>query len=226
MPSGKTHDRITLWSLPLVAGLTFGQTRSSHLTLLVSASFLFSGLMFGPDLDLNSRQFQRWGWFRWLWVPYQKSLHHRSFLSHGPFIGTALRVLYLFTWLGGFGVITTMAIEFLFSVEWTISSLAGELWQFLVNHSLEWIAIFCGLELGAMSHYLSDWGSSIYKRLQSQGVYGLIPPSVLVKKPKNTTSRRSRSNSSSTSPKSSSTSPKKSSRRSRNSSTVGNSRKR
>lgn len=219
MPSGKTHDRITLWSLPLVAGLTFGQTRSSHITLLVSASFLFSGLMFGPDLDLHSRQFQRWGWFRWLWVPYQNSLHHRSFLSHGPFIGTALRVLYLCTWLGCFGLIIAMAMEFLFMVEWTVSDLATELWEFFLNYSLEWTAIFCGLELGAMSHYVCDWLSSIYKRFQTQGVYGVIFSSVTPKKSKNSTSRRSSSHGSSTG-------NKKNSRGYGNSSTTSKSRKR
>ena len=30
MPSRRTHDQITLWSLPLVAALTFGQTREQQ----------------------------------------------------------------------------------------------------------------------------------------------------------------------------------------------------
>ncbi len=29
--------------------------------------------MFGPDLDIYSVQFQRWGFLRWIWLPYQKS---------------------------------------------------------------------------------------------------------------------------------------------------------
>src|SRR6476469_8723425 len=105
MPSGRTHDQITLWSLPLVAALTFGQTSSSNLTLLVSGSFLFGGLMFGPDLDIYSCQYQRWGWFKAIWLPYQKSLRHRSFLSHGPLIGTALRILYLAIWIAVLGML-------------------------------------------------------------------------------------------------------------------------
>ncbi len=35
MPSGKTHDRITLWSLPGIAGFTSILTRSGDLTLMV-----------------------------------------------------------------------------------------------------------------------------------------------------------------------------------------------
>ncbi len=52
MPSGRTHDRITMYALPFVAGFTLWQTRSSNATLLVAGGFLFGGLMFGPDLDI------------------------------------------------------------------------------------------------------------------------------------------------------------------------------
>ncbi len=99
MPSGQTHDSITLWSLPVVAGLTFERTRSTSLTLVVSGGFLFSGLMFGPDLDIHSRQFKRWGVLRWIWLPYRRSMRHRSFLSHGPIVGTIVRLIYLFSGL-------------------------------------------------------------------------------------------------------------------------------
>ncbi|NET52662.1 MAG: metal-binding protein, partial [Merismopedia sp. SIO2A8] len=103
MPSGQTHDRITLWSLPVVSGLCVTLTKSSDLTLMLSAGFLFGGLMFGPDLDIYSRQFKRWGWLRWIWIPYQKSMRHRSVLSHGLLIGTTLRVVYLAIWIVGLG---------------------------------------------------------------------------------------------------------------------------
>ncbi|MEC4851759.1 MAG: metal-binding protein, partial [Jaaginema sp. PMC 1079.18] len=103
MPSGKTHDRVTLWSLPWLVGGSFIVTRSGELTLLVAGGYLFSGLMFGPDLDIHSVQYKRWGVFRPLWLPYQKALRHRSKLSHGVLIGTVLRVVYLLTWLLFFG---------------------------------------------------------------------------------------------------------------------------
>lgn len=72
MPSGRTHDSITLYALPIVAGVTFWQTGSSNVTLFVSGGFLFGGLMFSPDLDIYSIQYQRWGFLRWIWLPYQK----------------------------------------------------------------------------------------------------------------------------------------------------------
>ncbi|MGB3188006.1 MAG: metal-binding protein [Limnoraphis sp.] len=175
MPSGRTHDRITLWSLPVVTGFTFGQTRSSHLTLIIASCFLFSGLMFGPDLDIHrSYHFQRWGWLRWLWLPYQKSVRHRSFLSHGPVIGTAVRLLYLSIWVIILAIPVVVIAQSVWEVEWSFSQVARMILRSLSQHSTEWLAIFIGLELGAMSHYLSDWTGSAYKRIQTQGLSGLF----------------------------------------------------
>jgi uncharacterized metal-binding protein len=175
MPSGQTHDRITLWILPVVTGWTLGQTRSSHLTLIVAGCFLFSGLMFGPDLDIQrSYHFQRWGWLRWLWLPYQKSVRHRSFLSHGPIIGTAVRVLYLSVWVIILATPVAVIARGVWEVDWSLSQLARMILRSLSQHSTEWLAIFIGLELGAMGHYLSDWGGSAYKRIQTQGLGGFL----------------------------------------------------
>ena len=179
MPSGRTHDQITMWSLPLVAALTFCQTSSSNLTLLVSGSFLFGGLMFGPDLDIYSCQYQRWGWFKPIWLPYQKSLRHRSFLSHGPLIGTALRILYLALWIAVLGMLGLAIAQ-------KVGNLGGN-WQDVVlsygrsiwEHHIEILAVYIGLELGAMSHYLSDWGGSAYKRFKKKGLSGLRPPGTI-----------------------------------------------
>ncbi|KAB8319948.1 metal-binding protein [Tolypothrix campylonemoides VB511288] len=192
MPSGRTHDRITLWALPLVTGVTFWQTNSSNLTLLVAGGFLFGGLMFGPDLDIYSRPYQRWGFLRFIWLPYQKSLRHRSLLSHGPIIGTTLRVVYLG------GLIAIAAVFALFVVEklWNMQlnwQAVGETVTFtLTRYSTEFLTLFVGLELGAMSHSLSDWGGSAYKRFQKQGVRGLLPPRAKMKKRKATSRGSSR----------------------------------
>ncbi len=174
MPSGQTHDRITLWALPFVAGVTFLQTWSGNLTLLVAGGFMFGGLMFGPDLDIYSRHYQRWGFLRFIWLPYQKSLRHRSFLSHGPIIGTMLRVLYLGSVVGILAIFAVVIAEKLCNV--TLWQMLGEnLVRSLTHYSAEFLSLLLGLELGAMSHSLSDWGGSAYKRFQKQGVRGLLP---------------------------------------------------
>src|SRR3954470_999250 len=94
MPSGKTHDAITI----ILAAPTFlvalGATSSLALATLATAAMLFGGLMFGPDLDIQSRQYTRWGIFRFLWFPYKMVFKHRSRWSHGIVFGTLIRVLY------------------------------------------------------------------------------------------------------------------------------------
>lgn len=159
-----------------MAGLTFGQTQSGNLTLLVSGGFLFGGLMFGPDLDIYSCQYQRWGWFRWLWLPYQKSLRHRSLLSHGPLIGTALRILYLAIWIAVLGIVAVTIAQVLWGLKWSWHDFIQLILRSLSEHYTECFALYIGLELGAMSHSLSDWTGSAYKRCKKQGWKGLFPP--------------------------------------------------
>jgi uncharacterized metal-binding protein len=175
MPSGRTHDRITLWGLPLIVGAALAITRSDRLTLILSGAFLFSGLMFGPDLDIRSRQFSRWGWLRWLWLPYQRNIRHRSWLSHGFLTGTLVRVLYLGVWmllaLGVLLIGVAIARQPQEQGPWF------PLWQNLLEAAVkagvasiqtypaDYGALLVGLELGAVSHILSDRIVSAYKRL-------------------------------------------------------------
>lgn len=184
MPSGQTHDRITLWSLPAVTGLTIILTQSGSLTLLVSGGFLFSGLILSPDLDLRSRPFKRWGFLRWIWIPYQKAIQHRSMFSHGPIIGTTVRVLYLACWVTIFGVLGLAIVQLFQDVPWSWQQLTQGVTRSLSNHRAEWIALFLGLELGAMSHVLSDWTGSTYKRFQKKGLQGLLRPTPTAKRKK------------------------------------------
>lgn len=166
MPSGQTHDRITLWSLPVVAGGTFALTRSSSHTLLVAGGFLFGGLMFGPDLDIYSQHYRRWGWLRWIWLPYQKSIRHRSIFSHGPFLGSALRVLYLVCCLTALGFLGVGISQIIWGFPWNWQQFALQMGQALISYQSECLAVYIGLEIGAMSHYFSDLVGSAYKRLQ------------------------------------------------------------
>ncbi|MEA5467980.1 metal-binding protein [Spirulina sp. 06S082] len=175
MPSGRIHDRITLWCLPWLVLLTFLLTRSGELTLLAAAGFLFSGLMFGPDLDIYSVQFKRWGWLRWIWIPYQKALSHRSQLSHGLLIGTILRLLYLFVIASVIGVFGVTIAQLVWGFPWNWQNFWQICLQKLQQYSGEAIALFFGLELGSMSHSLADWTGSTYKRIKRNGIKTLLP---------------------------------------------------
>jgi uncharacterized metal-binding protein len=164
MPLGSTHDRITLWTAPgitLAAGVL---GNSTTVALAVGSAYLFSGLMFSGDLDTCSRHYQRWLFLRWIWLPYRKWMRHRSFWSHGPIVGTAVRVLYLSLWAGGAGLLGAWLGSRLGWWMWQPWVWGSDLWQLLQVHAemLFWIGM--GLELGSVNHSLSDWMVSRWKR--------------------------------------------------------------
>jgi uncharacterized metal-binding protein len=168
MPSGATHDRITLTCLPVVGGITLLASRSASITLSLAGSFLFSGLMFGPDLDIYSVQFKRWGVLRWIWHPYQKGLQHRSWLSHGPIVGTTFRLLYLGCWAALLGLIAFgIGIANRWPI-WDWQGVATSVRNYLLPFRWEIGAALIGLELGAMSHALSDGLNSAWSRWQKR----------------------------------------------------------
>ncbi len=125
---------------------------------------MFSGLIFGPDLDLYSFHYKRWGKLRWLWQPYQKAIKHRSIWSHGPIVGTIGRSLYLSLWLGLVGLLYLGIAQLVGAKTYTGQQLLGILQHSIESNLSVYLALFWGLELGAMSHYLSDWLVSTFKR--------------------------------------------------------------
>lgn len=167
MPSGRTHDRITLWLLPFIVGLCYLITRDGELTLLCSGGFFFSGLMFGPDLDIYSIQFKRWGIFRYLWLPYQKLLRHRSFFSHGLVIGTIIRIIYLLVCLFVVSTLLIAILQLFWGFDWNWQTFVIDRYNsFTGDYKKEAICLLLGLELGAMSHSLSDLLGSAVKKKQ------------------------------------------------------------
>jgi uncharacterized metal-binding protein len=165
MSSGRTHDRITLISLPILTGVSLMLTRNAELTLWVAGSFLFGGLMFGPDLDIHSNQSIRWGWLRWMWQPYRQAIPHRSALSHGPLIGTICRLLYVGLWAVLLGLLYQSACHFLKWPTWTEVQIWRSMQQFVTKNSTTLLGILVGLEVGSMSHYSADFLSSLSKKI-------------------------------------------------------------
>lgn len=196
MPSGRLHDRITLWCLPLIAGGTFGLTRSSDFTLLTTGGFLFSGLMFGPDLDIHSRHFIRWGWLRLLWVPYQKTIRHRSVWSHGLIVGTLLRVVYLSLWISLFTGLGAACAYWIWGVKIDWGHWGGLTIQGVYNYRGQVLALWLGLELGAISHVAADTiGSQITRQRRYKSKKKIIPApktQVVPKKPQIGNSKKSK----------------------------------
>ncbi len=169
MPSGKTHDAITIILAVPTFAAAFLFTRNMAESAIVTVAFLFGGLMFGPDLDTTSKQYFRWGIFRFLWFPYRSFFKHRSRWSHGIIFGTLIRVVYF---LGILTIAVSASVYiaasifgvnlpdiFAFAREWAT---AGDLIRSVFGNQLL-PAIFAGMWLGAASHTFTDLAGTYIK---------------------------------------------------------------
>lgn len=163
MPSGRTHDRITWLSAPLVVASAWALGAGWSSLLSVGAAYLFGGLMFGGDLDIHSVQYRRWGWLRWIWLPYRRLVSHRSVWSHGLIVGTIVRLAYLGTIAALAGLLGLLAGGAWWGLRADVRTLTLYTWASANREPLLWTLV--GLEAGAMSHALSDWTGSGLKRL-------------------------------------------------------------
>ena len=97
MPNAPTHDFITIVTgaavAPVVLNSALPDANPTN-TLVLVGSYLASGLLFSPDLDLRSAPYRRWRGLRFMWLPYQKLVPHRSWVSHSFLFGPLLRVVY------------------------------------------------------------------------------------------------------------------------------------
>ena len=170
MPSGKTHDAVTMILAAPTFVVAWGITGSLALAFAATCAMLFGGLMFGPDLDIQSRQYTRWGIFRFLWLPYRRLFKHRSRWSHGIIFGTLIRVLYFAavltlvllaavylraTLVGG----APPTLERFTEAWWAIEAGAGR----SIGKNGVW-AILAGLWWGAASHTLTDVAWSVMRK--------------------------------------------------------------
>jgi uncharacterized metal-binding protein len=171
MPSGKTHDLITLVAAVPTFAAGWGVTGSVGLAAAVTAATLFGGLMFGPDLDIQSRQYTRWGPLRFIWWPYKVAFRHRSRWTHGIVFGTLIRVVYFVAALALIGA----ALFYLY-----MTYVVGEppdYAQFLhawrsFEAGLKWegatrqltLATLAGLWWGAATHTLTDVAWSVLRK--------------------------------------------------------------
>ena len=156
MASGKEHDKSTRW-LAVPFALILSLVLDVESGLISGTAFLFGGLWLSPDLDTKSIALRRWGIFKGLWWPYQKLISHRSILSHSPFIGTALRVGYLFI-CASFILALINSLGFADALE--IMDLLSTL---IKNNPKNTLAVLLGLEASAWLHLIKD-GDPLPKR--------------------------------------------------------------
>jgi len=169
MPSGRTHDAITFSLAAPAAAVGYAFTGSVVSAAVVGVSFVFGGLMFGPDLDTVSRQYSCWSVFKFLWFPYRSFFRHRSRFTHGLVFGALIRVVYF---SGGIALVILGAI-------YVYSAYAGGEVPGISDYARAWsrlgvfvrsnfgeyfpLFVFLGLWLGAASHTFTDMAGSFVK---------------------------------------------------------------
>jgi len=172
MPSGKTHDLITLMLAPPTFAAAWGLSGSLTVSMAATAAMLFGGLMFGPDLDIQSRQYARWGVLRFLWLPYKAVFRHRSRWSHGIVFGTLIRVVYfaavltLLFWAGVY-----VRAVFLAGGATPGWREVAHVWRVVEEGAASYgvgghalIAVLAGLWWGAASHTLTDVAWTVIRK--------------------------------------------------------------
>src|ERR1044071_7172671 len=171
MPSGRTHDLITLLLAAPTAGAAYYITGDGTVTAITTAAMVFGGLMFGPDLDIQSRQYTRWGPLRFLWWPYKVTLSHRSRWSHSILLGTWIRLIYFLA------VITLLLAVGLYIRDAYVYHTRPGVGEFTGAFTRVWeifspirrdfiIATFIGLWIGATTHTVSDVLGSFFKSVR------------------------------------------------------------
>ena len=144
MPSGRTHATASTYAAIATGGVVFVAT-VDPLAATLAALGCLSGILLSPDLDIESRTFSEyqvdrifgvvvgWVWFAFWW-PYARIIPHRNWMSHGYFVGTAIR------------------LGWLYSAIWIPAALAGAVWS--PPQSLWWWVL--GLTVSDVLHTAMD----------------------------------------------------------------------
>jgi uncharacterized metal-binding protein len=169
MPGHKTHDVIgAITSAPFAWGayvIGYNIHDDTHYALALgtafAASHLFSTFFMSPDMDLNSRVYNRWGVLKALWSPYKHLVRHRSKFSHSA-LGGIIRSMYLLGlvavfWLALNGFAQVIDNIFL---EATLKKLLMHIWSALIHNGIDSLLLVAAILLGSASaswvHVIAD----------------------------------------------------------------------
>ncbi|MDX2084223.1 MAG: metal-binding protein [Candidatus Melainabacteria bacterium] len=167
MASGITHERLTYASMAVVLVLGVAWLGLPWVTVAFALLGLWvGGILLSPDMDTASRPYYRWGWFRWLWWPYQRLVPHRSTLSHHGLWGPLFQGLYLLSLLLGVAYIGLQLQKAYGPAESSSGpSFQALLLQFIQTHPQECAVLVAGYWASMLLHITTDaftdwWQSS------------------------------------------------------------------
>ncbi len=144
MPKGKTHDKISIITIPALTIVFYLITTNLLQTVIFFVSYLFASFMFNGDLDTYSKPYNRWWLFKTFWTPYQTIFKHRSIFTHGIILGTFVRLLYLSIVIIG--------------ILWIIygKDSLNTYYNFCIENKKILVVSFIGLEFGNSTHTFAD----------------------------------------------------------------------
>src|SRR5215217_8851518 len=167
MPGARAHDVITIVTGMALVPISFAaQAQIGALpdaalrgSAILVGAHLLSGIMFSPDLDIDSAIDDRWGIFFWIWRPYMWAVPHRSrLLSHGLIIAPLLRLLY-FYWvvmavlIGGAWLLGQVGI----AVPQLHTRLSDAVFGLVRDYPREALSFVVGFMAGSAAHSIADW---------------------------------------------------------------------
>lgn len=169
MASGKTHDKVTIIMAPFVAIIFFlinylnseDIGNSIIFTILGVSVYIFGGYMFSGDIDIKSREFNRWGHFKSIWTLYQNVFKHRSIFTHGFILGPVIRILYVY----GIYLIICGCLYALDIINLSTSEMIKATYLFIVENSQLSFNIILALFLGSGLHTATDLIYSFFKKV-------------------------------------------------------------
>ncbi len=161
MALGRTHDLANLLALP---GFLYFLPKELYVPF--SLGYLVGTFLLSPDLDLpNSKPTRRWGLLRCLWLPYQSISRHRG-LSHVPFMGSFLRLLY-FTGLLLFLYFVLIGVVSVLDMGAALFLAAFNPFEFLrdILRSEKSLYFVAGILCADIVHIVLDGASSLLRKL-------------------------------------------------------------
>lgn len=167
MPDARAHDLITVASGaalgPLAYSYLSGPLQLDHTTAMTGTlwlvgAHLVSGIMFSPDLDLDSAIDDRWGIFYWIWRPYNRAIPHRHFWSHSLVFAPLLRLAYFYVVLSG---LLFVWVWLLARVGVVVPDYHAQLYTalraWLADNPGVRLAVLIGFCTGSAAHTIADW---------------------------------------------------------------------
>lgn len=164
MPDARTHDILTIATGAALAPATYilleagGQETAATGAAVLVGAHLVSGMLFSPDLDIDSAIDDRWGIFFWIWRPYMWLIPHRRFWSHSLLFSPLLRLAYFYivamlTYIGGAWLLGSIGV----AVPDLHRQASNWIFDLMRSHP-EMVRLFLfGFISGSAVHTIADW---------------------------------------------------------------------